>query len=594
MKPRLLTTFAFLIGLLAALTLLDLLTGPATPVNADPGVLYVAPGGNCGGMTPCYAAIQAAVDAASNGDTISITAGTYNENITITGKVLTFLGAGAGSTIVDGSGTGRVFYSDGDITLADLTIQNGNTTSDGGGIYAADALILTNVNVLSNTVSSGWGGGAYAGGAVTLSGGLFQNNQSNNSYGGGLYANSTLALTGTQFISNTVAGSGGGLYIRGTAQFTNGYFQNNGVSGSGGGVYVYDSLAMTDTRFISNTAAEAGGAYVEGNVTLTGGSFEYNSGTYIMSLGGGLHVERTLIMTGTQFISNKANSTGGGAFVYGVAELWGGRFEGNSSGHCGGLYASILTLTGTQFISNTADVNAGGVFAITATLNGGRFENNRCTGTNCQGGGLEVSDTLILTGTQFIRNTANGNGGGLYALGYYGGSGRVVNALFARNSAGSNGAALYLFDPFSPGGNADILHTTIASPTIGTRQAIYVGKGTVNITNTIIASHTTDIAVNSGAVVNLDYSLFTHNPVYSGTVNTGAHVYVGNPAFVNPGTDDYHLTSTSAAIDRGVDVGVYDDIEGQPRPMRFGFDIGAYELPPPPFRVFLPLVLRSN
>ena len=48
------------------------------PVQANPGTLYVAPGGNCGGATPCYGTIQAAVNASVNGDEIRVASGTYS------------------------------------------------------------------------------------------------------------------------------------------------------------------------------------------------------------------------------------------------------------------------------------------------------------------------------------------------------------------------------------------------------------------------------------------------------------------------------------------------------------------------------------
>ena len=182
-RSPVLTSLALALGLSLALTLLWLLNSqPTTTVQAAPMANTIV----------VTTTIQAAIDAALPGDTISIPAGTYTEHLTVN-KSLTFIGAGAGSTIVDGGNTDSVFsITSGDVSISDLTVQRGNSSSSGGGIYAAGQLTLTNVAVLSST--AGNGGGAYAGGAATLSGGLFQNNTCTGAScdGGGLYAYGTL------------------------------------------------------------------------------------------------------------------------------------------------------------------------------------------------------------------------------------------------------------------------------------------------------------------------------------------------------------------------------------------------------------------
>ena len=45
--------------------------------------------------------IQAAINAAHDGDTIFIAAGTFREQLTIDGKAVTLQGAGAGQTIIE-------------------------------------------------------------------------------------------------------------------------------------------------------------------------------------------------------------------------------------------------------------------------------------------------------------------------------------------------------------------------------------------------------------------------------------------------------------------------------------------------------------
>jgi predicted outer membrane repeat protein len=140
--------------------------------------------------------IQDAVNAAWDGDTIKVNAGTYVENVHID-KSLTLEGAAKGETLIDGNKAGSVFTIGKsnpkvDVILKDITITNGLATS-GGGIYNCGTLTLNDVLVTQNTAKN-YGGGIYNTGAMNI------------------YAGSS--------ISDNVAKSGGGIYNnRGTVTF---------------------------------------------------------------------------------------------------------------------------------------------------------------------------------------------------------------------------------------------------------------------------------------------------------------------------------------------------------------------------------------
>ena len=196
------------------------------------------------------------------------------------------------------------------------------------------------------------------------------------------------------------------------------------------------------------------GAYVAGDAVLIGGLFQANQSTYS---GGGLYVAVNLTLTGTRFISNTAQGAsnyGGGAFVNGIATLNGGLFQGNQiERYGGGLRTGTLVLSGTQFISNTAtgDYGGGAYIISAATLNGGLFQGNRAR----VGGGVYATGSLAMTGTQFISNTAQTDGGGVYVTS--GSNRRLVNVLLARNGAGGSGAAIYF--AANATGSTELVHS---------------------------------------------------------------------------------------------------------------------------------------
>ncbi|MBK8049335.1 MAG: hypothetical protein IPK16_20790, partial [Anaerolineales bacterium] len=272
-------------------------------------------------------------------------------------------------------------------------------------------------------------------------------------------------------------------------------------------------------------------------------------------------------------------------------------------GSGGGFYAGgSLVMTGTDFVSNTARIYGGGALVYSILVaSDGRIENNAA---GVSGGGLWVRAALDLSEIQLIRNSA-GLGGAVHFAknistlrGY---PNRIVNSVIVANSAITNGAALNLFNPIiaydgrSYGGTVEILYTTIASPTVGGVPAIFMAEpysntATIHMTDSIVSNYAAGISQTQSVsvVTTSDYNLFYRAPVAEGII-TGSHsITDANPVFVNPAGGNYTLRPWSPAADSGVDVGIYTDINGVTRPQPTGgsgYSMGAYEIawgPKPP------------
>ena len=109
-----------------------------------------------------YPTIQAAINAAVSGDTIIVAPGVYLENIDFIGKEITVASErGANVTIIDGNRSGPVIVFENRESAASklvgFTIQNGDTSSSGGGIRIKNASPVIRENIIAGN-RAGTGG----------------------------------------------------------------------------------------------------------------------------------------------------------------------------------------------------------------------------------------------------------------------------------------------------------------------------------------------------------------------------------------------------------------------------------------------------
>ncbi len=261
--------------------------------------------------------IQAAINAASNGDTVLVAPGTYTENINFSGKAITLKSSGGPSvTTIDGSAKGTVVtFNSGETTnsqLSGFTIRNGfqNGLSGGGiAIYSASPTIVGNV-ITGNHAAVGIGIYINGGAPVIQNNLITANDQTgagDGGQGGGGIAvsgsNTTPAaplITGNTITNNSVAGGGegGGISVTyfSSPTIENNLIQGNTAYNSGGGIAIdsYNASTVVQNIIVNNTSKAGGsgaGLYIDSrnnpgevyaNNTIAGNSaFDNTSGIFI-------------------------------------------------------------------------------------------------------------------------------------------------------------------------------------------------------------------------------------------------------------------------------------------------------------------------
>lgn len=237
-----------------------------------------------------YPAIQQAIDAASNGDTVLVAPGAYVENINFSGKAITLKSeAGPKATIINGNWGGSVVtFDQGEASTSILdgfTIYDGNGNGVagifmGGGVYCSNASPIIQNNIFLHNRGNYGGGMLCADFAAPLVlNNLFRRNSATWPGGDGAgiachHSSPTIAYN--TFIDNNATAFGGGIYCSGYVNpiIANNIFYENSAGSSGGGIYCegYSTVSVINNTIYNNSATYGGGLGCSINSHITVGN----------------------------------------------------------------------------------------------------------------------------------------------------------------------------------------------------------------------------------------------------------------------------------------------------------------------------------
>ncbi|MBN2162287.1 MAG: PKD domain-containing protein [Pontiellaceae bacterium] len=284
--------------------------------------------------------IQSAIDDQYAGGLVLVGPGTYAGGIVL-GKGITVQGAdGPELTIIDGMGSGRCFGVDDSVcTISGLTIANGNTEFNGGGIYCAGGN-TTVTNCIIRQCHAKWNGGGLAGCGVVSRCSIVSNTVGtadfDHGYGGGEAGGYVEYCT----ISGNWAAYGGGGTVDAVTE--NCIIMDNSAERMGGGISF--GIMANNCTISNNTAKFGGGVYnslvkncmISSNTAQTGGGMNHGTansctvrGNVADNAGGMWYVTADNCMVS----GNTAQYIGGGMYCGSANNC---TVSGNSAGNNGG------------------------------------------------------------------------------------------------------------------------------------------------------------------------------------------------------------------------------------------------------------------
>lgn len=404
---------------------------------------------NCVGPGGPKRTIQAAINAATDGDTVLVLPGTYLETIDLDGKGISLISSGGpGVTTIDGNDSGPVVTinsGEGNDTLIQgFHITSGSTTVDGGAML----IVLSSPTIVDCTLSGNGTTGngaamAVFAGAPIIDDCIIAFNEAGaeppaagKGLGAGIYAISSNITISNTFMQTCYATRRGALMalVNSIATIADCDFYTSGTTfshGDGGGIYLDGSTAT-----ISNCLFDGVNAW---SPNSEGGSILAVNGSEVTC-------------TGTAFQESSAEVRGGAVSILNSsASFVGCEFTDLVAASGGGIYVENGTLTANWCGFNSLEAwtaEGGAVRAQNSTLDFGLCTFNANIAATIGGAIATSGGSISLGGCVLSNNTANSSGGAVAATMS---DVSVQSCTFAGNEGldpavwGSHGGGLYVW-----------------------------------------------------------------------------------------------------------------------------------------------------
>lgn len=213
-------------------------------------------------VNPGTDTIKNAVATAQDGDTLSLSSGTYYDHDVIITKNLVITGpeytTGDPTAVIDAQNKGRVFNitTGKTVTLRNLLITNGSTSDYGGGLHNSGQTTVQRCKFTKNQAL--WGGAIYNNffSTITATDCVFHLNTATD-FGGAIKNEGPMTMTGCVLTSNT-AREGGALNNGDFLEVT-GCTINDNTGSIGGVLNNYGQVNFRSCSFTGNVATNNGG-----------------------------------------------------------------------------------------------------------------------------------------------------------------------------------------------------------------------------------------------------------------------------------------------------------------------------------------------